>query len=49
MGLNSSRVNPAIVSREEQRAFIPIYENYQWHPAFGGLISRLIRCFGGMA
>jgi len=25
MGLNSSRVNPAIVSREEQQAFIPIY------------------------
>jgi CHAT domain-containing protein len=25
MGLYSSRVNPAIVSRQEQQAFIPIY------------------------
>ena len=25
MGFYSSRVNPAIVSRQEQRAFIPIY------------------------
>jgi hypothetical protein len=25
MGFDSSRVNPAIVSRQEQQAFIPIY------------------------
>jgi hypothetical protein len=32
MGSNSFRVKPAIVSRQEQRAFIPIYENAREAP-----------------
>jgi len=43
MGFDSSRVNAAIVSRQEQRAFIPIYGRRTHGPASIGRSGREIQ------